>query len=73
MKKINYIYLLVIVITTAILLIGYSFAGKDEQKIIKYLNQEYGEDAYTMQEGKEQGKWDIILKEYPNITFHFHV
>lgn len=68
MKK---ILLLLLFLCFIVLLAGCHFWGEHMTKaeVEKYMDEKYGNNTYTLEEGKRKYTWDISLYDYPNLPF----
>lgn len=74
MKKIYLICALVIVGIISILITGCSHQQEDKETIIKYLDDIYGKDTYTMKKDPDyKYNYLVKLKEYPGLQFRITV
>lgn len=70
MKRIYLICALVIMGIAIILLTACSHLKEDKETIVKYLNDVYGKDSYTMERDPEyKYNYFVKLKEYPELKF----
>jgi hypothetical protein len=66
-KKISYLF---IIIVGALLLSACASHKEDKERLVRYLNNVYGENAYEMKEDPRHScYWFVTLKDYPNISF----
>lgn len=74
MKKYILAFGLVIIVTFSIILAGCSHTKEDKENIIKYLDDVYGKNSYTIkQDPNYKYNYLVNLKQYPELEFKITV
>ncbi len=67
------IVILLCIVCSAIFLNACSHIKEDSEMIIKYLDNRFGKDAYTIKKDKYYRRWLVILNEYPDLIIFYTV
>ena len=67
MKFLKLIIILGIIICSTVLLNACSHMKEDNELIVKYLNNTFGKNTYTIRQ--DRYNWYVTLNEYPELTF----
>ena len=67
------IVILLCIVCSAIFLNACSHIKEDSEMIIKYLDNRFGKDAYTIKKDKYYRRWLMTLNEYPDLIIFYTV
>jgi len=67
------IVILLCIVCSAIFLNACSHIKEDSEMIIKYLDNRFGKDAYTIKKDKYYRRWLVTLNEYPDLIIFYTV
>ena len=67
------IVILLCIVCSAIFLNACSHIKEDSEMIIKYLDNRFGKDAYTIKKDKYYRRWFVTLNEYPDLIIFYTV
>ena len=67
------IIILLCIVCSVIFLNACSHIKEDSEMIIKYLNNRFGKDAYTIKKDKYYRRWLVTLNEYPDLIIFYTV
>ena len=67
------IVILLCIVCSAIFLNACSHIKEDSEMIIKYLDNRFGKDAYTIKKDKYYRRWLVTLNEYPDLILFYTV
>ena len=67
MKFLKLIIILCIIICSTVLLNTCSHMKEDNELIVKYLDNTFGKNTYTIRQ--DRYNWYVTLNEYPELTF----
>ena len=67
------IVILLCIVCSAIFLNACSHIKEDSEMIIKYLDNRFGKDAYTIKKDKYYRRWFVTLNEYPDLILFYTV
>lgn len=67
MKFLKLIVILCIIICSTVLLNACSHMKEDNELIVKYLNNTFGKNTYTIRQDRHH--WYVTLNKYPELTF----
>ena len=67
------IVILLCIVCSAIFLNACSHIKEDSEMIIKYLDNRFGRDAYTIKKDKYYRRWLVTLNEYPDLIIFYTV
>ena len=71
MKFLKLIVILCIIICSTVLLNACSHMKEDNELIVKYLNNTFGKNTYTIRQDRHH--WYVTLNKYPELTFFYTV
>ena len=67
------IVILLCIVCSVIFLNACSHIKEDSEMIIKYLDNRFGKDAYTIKKDKYYRRWLVTLNEYPDLILFYTV
>ena len=67
------IVILLCIVCSVIFLNACSHIKEDSEMIIKYLDNRFGKDAYTIKKDKYYRRWLVTLNEYPDLIIFYTV
>ena len=67
------IVILLCIVCSVIFLNACSHIKEDSEMIIKYLDNRFGKDAYTIEKDKYYRRWLVTLNEYPDLIIFYTV
>ena len=67
------IVILLCIVCSVIFLNACSHIKEDSEMIIKYLDNRFGKDAYTIKKDKYYRRWFVTLNEYPDLIIFYTV
>ena len=67
------IVILLCIVCSAIFLNACSHIKEDSEMIIKYLDNRFGRDAYTIKKDKYYRRWLVTLNEYPDLIIFYTI
>ena len=67
MKFLKLIVILCIIICSTVLLNACSHMKEDNELIVKYLDNTFGKNTYTIRQDRHH--WYVTLNKYPELTF----
>ena len=67
------IVILLCIVCSAIFLNACSHIKEDSEMIIKYFDNRFGKDAYTIKKDKYYRRWLVTLNEYPDLIIFYTV
>lgn len=52
---------------------GCGHAKEDQERIIRYLDNRFGKDTYTIKQDESYYRWFVTLNQYPDLTVYYTV
>lgn len=58
---------------SAVLSGGCGHTKEDKERIIRYLDNRFGKDTYTIKQDESYYRWFVTLNQYPDLTVYYTV
>ena len=52
---------------------GCGHTKEDQERIIRYLDNRFGKDTYTIKQDESYYRWFVTLNQYPDLTVYYTV
>ena len=52
---------------------GCGHTKEDKERIIRYLDNRFGKDTYTIKQDESYYRWFVTLNQYPDLTVYYTV